>query len=332
MSTSGKNIPFDNIEKIPWLLETHITLCLNYSRITKKCIKKTNKKAPLLNEHYFISTASYPGAQYSGGGQDNTNKLCFLGMTKSLINSINKYNGSYTILENGIGQLWNLTNLKKKNSNIEKISNYPKNIKNMVQSTVVRTRNDTSGDVYPKWSYWPYKKSNYLTKKTIPPKEIFKKYVILIVRTFPRSRSTHKPELLITSLKEIIKPFNLLILNETNSNDRAVYYFENASAVIGSHGGMLMHIRACKPGTPVIEIQPKNGALSWIPKLMLGIKSKKRLMYSSLGIGLNLKYYLYYADKFPKSYHDTGKNGIIYLNISHFSNYVSFVLRNIITL
>lgn len=146
----------------------------------------------------------------------------------------------------------------------------------------------------------------------------------MIKRTFPNKRSTYKPEELISRIKSKIKDYDLIVLDEKQSNNSSIVLFEGADAVIGCHGGLFMHIRSCKPNTVIIEIQPVNGAYGWVkanPRV-------QRLMYASLGLGINLSYYIYYAEKFPNNYHDRYEKGIVYINNSHFTEYIHYALKN----
>lgn len=83
-------------------------------------------------------------------------------MTKPLIDYLSHKNMNFTILENGISKLWNTSGLESSNRHFIRFSDTSRYIKNFVQSFPISTFKNASDDVYPYWSYWPYRSTNYL--------------------------------------------------------------------------------------------------------------------------------------------------------------------------
>ena len=145
-------------------------------------------------------------------------------------------------------------------------------------------------------------------------------FVILVMRSAPNSRSF--PPTIVEPLRELFwrRGVRLEVFAEERSHDTAVWAFAAARGVIAAHGGLLMHVRACRPGVKVIEFQPEHGAKPFMPGPPL-----QRHMYAAVGRGLGLDWHFYYPERFPAAYHARGATGKITLNVNAFAKYADTV-------
>ena len=174
---------------------------------------------------------------------------------------------------------------------------------------------------FPRSAYSPLRFTTAWNRGKVLDAAIAEPYVILVMRAFPRSRSFDAR--MIPTLRRVFEPrgIGLKVMNETNSNDDSVHAFKRAQGVIAAHGGLLMHARACRHGTLVIEMQPEHGAAGFMP----GTPSVQRQQYAAMGRGIGLRWHFYYPRVFPRRFHDKGKAGQIVVNLDEFARYVEAV-------